>query len=163
VLNCGWVYFWLNGRIGICVVMIVALSVTLLIMIWQFRTPRTYWELWLTKNTFGLYAGWVTAAAIVNIFVFLTASGIALPSAAITTFGVIAILAAATIGALIAWRLSNYLFPLSVAWALTAIAVKQGGNTIIVVASALGVVASLIAALSFVINLSANKQLPENE
>ena len=48
---------------------------------------------------------------------------------------------------------TNYFYPLAIAWALTAIAVKQSGKTLIVAAAAIGVIACLIAAVSFVMNM----------
>ena len=59
----------------------------------------------------------------------------------------------ATAAVLVRFKLTNYFYPLAVAWALTAIAVKQSGQTSVVVASAFGVIACLIASLSFVMNL----------
>jgi hypothetical protein len=49
--------------------------------------------------------------------------------------------------------LRDYFFPLAVAWALTAIAVKQSGNTAIVVATAVGVVICIVTAGTVVVNL----------
>ena len=46
--------------------------------------------------------------------------------------------------------LSNYVFPLAVAWAAAAIAVKQSGNTAIVITSAICVIACLLLAASYV-------------
>jgi hypothetical protein len=45
------------------------------------------------------------------------------------------------------------LYPLAIAWALAAIGVKQSANAPIVIAAGVGVIACLIAALSFVMNL----------
>jgi hypothetical protein len=51
-------------------------------------------------------------------------------------------------------KFKNYLAPLAVAWALTAIAIKQSGDTMIVVAAAIGVIACLIASLSVIMDVS---------
>jgi hypothetical protein len=67
------------------------------------------------------------------------------------------ILVAAALGVLIRIRLTNYFYPLAVAWALTAIAVKQSGQTAVVVACAMGVIACLIATLSFVMSLNSSE------
>ena len=45
------------------------------------------------------------------------------------------------------------LMPNGCEWALTAIAVMQSGQTLIVTAAAVGVIACLIASISFVLNL----------
>jgi len=56
-------------------------------------------------------------------------------------------------------KLTNYFYPLAVAWALTAIAVKQSGQTLLVSAAAFGVIACLIASLSFVMNLNSSESV----
>ena len=55
--------------------------------------------------------------------------------------------------------LRNYLFPLAIAWAVSSIAVKQSGNTAIVVAAAVATVIGLVTAGSIVTSLkdSTNK------
>jgi hypothetical protein len=58
-------------------------------------------------------------------------------------------------------KLANYFYPLAIAWALTAIAVKQSGKTLIVAAAAVGVIACLIAALSFVMNMPSSEKRAE--
>ena len=65
-------------------------------------------------------------------------------------------LIAAAFGVFIRVCLTNYFAPLAIAWALTAIAVKQSGNTLVVAAAAVGVIACLIAATSFVLNLKSS-------
>jgi hypothetical protein len=57
--------------------------------------------------------------------------------------------------------LTNYLYPFAIAWALTAIAVKQSGQTLIVATAAVGVIACLIAACTFVLNLNSTTSTNE--
>jgi hypothetical protein len=152
-LNCAWIFFWHNDQILICFVIISALLVVLLMIIRTLRVTATSGEYWFAKAPFGLYAGWVTAATLVSFAVSLTFFRIEMSESAGTTFAVVLILGASTLGILVRVGLSNYLYPLSIAWALTAIAIKQSSNTPIVVACAIGVIACLIATLSFVVNL----------
>ena len=67
--------------------------------------------------------------------------------------GVLLILFAAAMAVVVRLKLRNYLYPLAIAWALTAIAVKQGGHTSIVVAAAAGVVICLVTSGSVVTSL----------
>ncbi len=67
--------------------------------------------------------------------------------------GIGLILLAAALAVIVRIRLNNYLYPLAIAWALTGIGVKQSGQTLIVVATAVGTIVGLIAALSFVVGL----------
>jgi len=148
-LNCAWIFFWVQERIDISFVIISALFIVLFLIILRVRSHKNYAEYWSVKSPFGLYFGWITAAAVVNLAVLLSSLGH--PISVLT--GSLFILAAAAMGVLIRAKFGNYLYPLAIAWAATGIAVKQSGNTWIVVASAAAVVACLIASLSFITKL----------
>ena len=68
------------------------------------------------------------------------------------TLGVVFISLAAALAVIVRLKLQNYLYPLAIAWAATAIAVKQSGNTAIVVASSVCVIVCLVMAVSFVMD-----------
>jgi translocator protein len=152
VLNCAWIYFWHHDQIAICLVLIVALLATLLFIIKRLEPDNERGGALFAKVPFGIYAGWVTAATLVNFVVFLSYIGVSLDSRTWNAIGVSLILLAAAVGVAVRWGLKNYVFPMSIAWAATAIAVKQSGNTAIVVAAAICVIVSLIATLSFVMD-----------
>ena len=65
--------------------------------------------------------------------------------------GVICLALAAGLAVIVRMQLKNYLYALAIAWAATAIAIKQSGNTAIVVASAICVIVCLVMAVSFVL------------
>jgi hypothetical protein len=102
---------------------------------------------------FGLYFGWVTAASIVNFVVLLAFLGVKMLPTAENILASALILAAAVCAVIVRIKLWNFFYPLAVAWALTAIAVKQSGHTAIVVSAAVGVVICLVTTGSFVVNL----------
>ena len=154
-LNCAWIYFWHNDQIAICLALILFLLGVLVVINYKIRIADSTAEALLAKGPFGLYMGWLTAAALANFAVLLVYLKVDLGSSANIVGGVL-VLAAAAIGVLFRVRLFNYFAPLAVAWALTAIAIKQSGRTLIVLAAAVGVVACLIAALSFVMNLNSS-------
>jgi hypothetical protein len=151
VLNCAWIFYWNREQIGICLVIILMLLGALAFISLRLKNTDSMADYWLAKAPFGLYAGWVTAASVVNLMVFLAAMDVETSTSA--GVGVVLVILATILG--IAGRviLGSYLFPLAIAWALTAIAINQGGHTAVVVAAAVGVNACLIAALSFVVNL----------
>ncbi len=153
VLNCGWIFFWHREQIGVCLAVIVALAVSLLLINVKFRKPDSLKESLFTKAPFGIYFGWVTCASIVNFAVFLAYMGVTMPDGASAAFGVACLVLAAGLAVIVRWRLSNYLYAVAVAWALTAIAVKQSGNTPIVIAAAFGAVTCLVTAGSVVTTL----------
>ncbi|MEP6704326.1 MAG: TspO/MBR family protein [Acidobacteriota bacterium] len=156
-LNCAWLYFWHREQIVICFVVIMALWATLAVICYQVRDPESLRDTWIAKAPFGLYFGWVTAAMLVNLSILLKFQKVAFSPSAESTLSVLLILAAAGCAILVRVRLTNYFYPLAIAWALTAVAVKQSGQTAIVSAAAAGVVACLIASLSFVMNLRSSE------
>lgn len=152
-LNCAWIFFWHSDQIAMSFIVIVALLITLFLINFKARKWDSLAEFWAVNAPFGIYFGWVTAATLVNFAVLLAYWQVGLPLAAATALAVGLILLAAALGVAIRKWLTNYLYPLAIAWALTAIAVRQSGHTLIVAAAAVGVVACLIASLSFVMNL----------
>jgi hypothetical protein len=153
VLNCGWIYFWHNDRIGLCLAIISTLLFVLFMINWKLRHQTSISEYWAVKAPFGIYFGWVTAATLVNFAIFLKSINVGFSDGAWTAVAVLLIVFAATLGVIVRFRLSNYLYPLAIAWALTAIGVKQSGQTLVVTAAAFGTIACLIATLSLVVNL----------
>jgi benzodiazapine receptor len=150
VLNCAWIYFWLFDSVLICLLIIIALWLSLLWTYYAASPGNGRGDTWFVKAPLGLYAGWVTVAGLVNLAVAARRVDFDLS----TLGGVVLVAVGAAIGVAVAVTMRNYFFPLAVAWALTAIAIKQSGHTAIVVSAAVGVVACLISALSFVINFN---------
>lgn len=151
VLNCAWIYFWHREQITACFVIILMLLGTLLLIKIKLKGCATFAETWLMQAPFGLYFGWVTAAAIVNFMVFLKYLDSAAASSNVLASALI--LASAACAVIVRVKLWNFFYPLAIAWALTAIAVKQSGNTPIVLSAAIGVVVCLVTTGSFVVNL----------
>ncbi len=161
-LNCAWLYFWHAEQIVICFVIIAALWAMLLVINYIVREPETFAAVWIVKAPFGIYFGWVTAAMVVNFAVMLKYLQIELTRSTETVLAVVLMLAVAAVAIAVRAKLRNYFYPFAVAWALTAISVKQSGNTMVVVAGAVGVIACLIASLSFVMNMrsSQDREVP---
>ncbi len=152
VLNCSWIYFWHREQIGVCLGLIFALLVTLIVILIQFSRSQTVDGALPTRGVFGLYAGWVTAATLVNFAILLKSAEVISSSTSWNLLGAALLTLAAAMAVLVRFRLNNYIFPLAIAWAATAIAVKQSGNTVIVVAASFCVIICLVMAVSFVMN-----------
>jgi len=152
VLNCVWLWFWHQYQLGVCVIIIIALASVLLLMNLRFKRAATMSDAIFGKGVFGLYFGWVTAASLVNTMIFLVYAGVEMSATAWKITGVFALVLASGLAVLVRFKLSNYLYPLAIAWAATGIAVKQSGNTSIVVASAFCVIVGLVMAVSFVMD-----------
>lgn len=151
VFNCAWIYFWHRDQIGICLWLIVGLLLTLIGMLVLLK--RTGGSSLCTTAPFGIYAGWVTAATLVNFTIFLKYMGVEMSPNAWNAVGVSILIIAAALAFAVRWGLQNYIYPLAVAWAATAIAVKQSGNTPIVIAAAFCTVACLVTSGSIVTSL----------
>lgn len=151
VLNCAWLYFWHQQALVVCLALIALLLIVLLAINHKVARPGSVGENWLAKVPFGIYAGWVTAATLVNLMIVLVY--LKQPLADAVWFGSVLIFVAAACGIAVRILLSNHFFPLAIAWALTAIAVKQSGATLVVVSCAVGVIACLLAAVSFVMEM----------
>ena len=151
--NCGWLYMWHSEQIAVCSLLLFLLAASLFFINLYLRRTEGPGDYWLAKAPFGIYFGWVTAATLVNFAILMVYWRVELSATAWTVVSIALILLAAALGVLLRIRLNNYLYPLAIAWALTAIGVKQSGNTLVVVATAVGTVVCLIACLSFVLNM----------
>lgn len=151
--NCAWLYFWHQEAILISAAMIFLLLGTLAFINIKFKTTETTGEFWLAKFPFSLYFGWVTAAAIINAAIALIYLNVQVSDANTVRIGAALVLAATALGIIIRFKLNNIFYPVAIAWALTAIAVKQSGQTLIVASAAVSVNILIIVALTFLINL----------
>ncbi|MGD9589837.1 MAG: TspO/MBR family protein [Pyrinomonadaceae bacterium] len=155
LLNCTWVYFWHHRQIAICFILIAALA-AVLVLIRRRLSGSDGWADAVATAPFSIYLGWVSAASIVNFAILLAHLGYDVgPSQG--AFGAALLVLATGLALFYRFGLTDHLAPMAVAWALTAIAVKQSGNTPVVSAAAVGVVACLIASLSFVVNLQGSQ------
>lgn len=153
LLNCAWVYFWHLGQIAICFVIILLLLAMLILLLVRINGCATTGETWFVQAPFGIYAGWVTVASMANLAIMLAFFEVKLSRVAEMSLAVTMIVVAALAAVMVRVKLGNFFYPLAVAWALTAIAVKQGGNTLIVVAAALAVIICLVTTGSVVTTL----------
>ncbi|QQS33865.1 MAG: tryptophan-rich sensory protein [Acidobacteriota bacterium] len=151
-LNALWLWLWHQEMLVACLIVIAALFLTALSIAVMFRNTDSPADTLIARGTFGLYAGWLTAATLVNLSIVIKASGAELSSLTWNLIAVACLLAATTMAVFVRFAFRNFLYPLAIAWAATAIAVKQSGNTAVVVAAALCVIVSLIMSISFVMD-----------
>jgi benzodiazapine receptor len=141
VLNCAWIWSWHYGYVGVCLGVIIALAVILVLIVEQIAAPASFVDSLLTKAPFGIYAGWVTSAAFVNLNIVVSQYA---GEPVVTITAVASIIAATAVAVAVCLRMNNYFFPLAVAWALAAIAIKQTGHTTIIIAAAFGCIICLL-------------------
>ncbi len=154
VLNCGWLFFWIRGRTGVALIIIALLWVTLFLLDLRSRDTRSAGDYAAARAPFGLYLGWITAAMLVNLAIYFASIG----SPISNTVGAILILIASAAGVFFRVVFADYFFPAGIAWAAIAIAVEQGGDTRVIVACAVAVVACMISAFSFIPKLPTREE-----
>lgn len=152
VANCAWIYLWhheiIIGALGVMFLLLATLAYINL----QLKNVETLTETWLAKIPFSIYFGWVTVATILNFSIALVYLGVRTTDLPAQIMGAGLIVIAVILGILMRFKLGLVAYPITVAWALTAIAVKHGGETIIVVTSAIAVIILLLTALSAFLN-----------
>lgn len=153
VLNCAWLYAWHSYAIGLCVILIFALLATLALINIKLKNADSVRDALFTKAPFGIYFGWVTAASIVNLVIYLRSIDVQMTASAWNILGCIFIAAALIAAVFVRVKLRNFLYPLAVAWAATGIAIEQQGNTAIILACAICVIFCLVLSISFVMDL----------
>lgn len=156
--NCAWIYLWHYDLILGSVAVIFALLGTLIFINLNLRNNSSTAETVFARAPFALYFGWVTVATILNSTIALVYLGIQTSETVTTILACALVAVAAILGVVIRPVISNSAYPLAIAWALAAIAVKQSGKTAIVVFCAFGVAALLLSALSFVLKNKPNEQ-----
>jgi hypothetical protein len=153
VLNCAWIYVWHYERIGVSLAVILMLWAVLMLIIYNIRGHASTTDTWILQATFGIYAGWVTAASLVNFMVMLAWLDVDIGSRSILLLTLAFMLLASAAAVIVRLKLANFFYPLAIAWALTAIAIAHSGVTSIVVTAAVGVVVCLITTGTFVTKL----------
>lgn len=147
-LNCMWIYFWHNEQITISLLVILTLLASLAFINLSLEKENNLFARFL----FGLYFGWVTAASIINATIALVYLNVRTSDQTGIWLAAGLMVIATVIGVFLRHKLPNIAYPIAIAWAITAIAVKQSGKTPIVVIAGICVIALLISAFSFVVN-----------
>ncbi len=151
VANISWIFAWHNRYLGLSVVAMFVLLGSLILINLQTWNMTDRAELLLIKAPFSVYFGWVSIATVLNVSIYVISLGFTAGHLASTAIacGLLAVVTLA--GIVIREKLNVSLYPLTLAWAITAIAVKQGGKTAVIFACAIAVIALLISTLTFVL------------
>lgn len=154
LLNCAWLYFWHRYSIGICLVLIIGLLATLALINIKLKNADSVRDAVFTKAPFGIYFGWLTAASIVNVFIYLKYIDLQMTASSWNVLGCAFLILAMIIALAVRVKLRNFLYPLAIAWAATGIAIQQQGNTAIILTAAICVIICLVLSISFVMDLT---------
>lgn len=74
IINCLWVYFWLNNAIEVCLVLMILLLVLLVKIVLRLQPfiQNSSMNSFVNVAPFTIYTGWISVALIANSAVFLT-------------------------------------------------------------------------------------------
>jgi translocator protein len=147
-LNCLWIYLWHYEQIPASLAVMFALLATLIFINSNLRKDAPTIEFWLVNVPFNIYFGWITVATILNFTVALIYLGVKTSDFLTTVISCILLIAATALGVIMRGKFENAAYPLTVAWALIAIGIKQSVQTMIVTVAALCVAVLLISAMS---------------
>lgn len=145
--NCAWIYLWSYELLWWSLAAIIVMLGTLIFINAGLQHKNSPAETWTTRVPFGLYFGWITVATILNFSVALLASGVETSVLTTKILAVILVVAATVLGVVIRLKLQTAAFAMAIAWALTAIAVGHNRETALIISTAFGVVALLLAAI----------------
>jgi translocator protein len=145
--NCGWIFLWHHELIWTALGVIFIILGTLVLLNSHLQNKQDAVETWIARIPFGLYFGWITVATILNFTIALVSSGIKTTESVTAILASLLVITATILGIVVRLKLSTAAYALAIAWALTAIAVQHGGETILVTCAAFGVIALLVAAI----------------
>ncbi len=149
--NIAWIFAWHNQLLGLSTVAILVLLSSLVLINLKTRGLQENLDIWLIKMPFSIYFGWVSVATVLNIIIYLISTGITIDDYSSTIAACVLLFAIAVIAIIVREKFNIALYPLTVAWAFTAIAVKQSGKTAIVFTCAFCVMALIFSSLTFVL------------
>lgn len=145
--NCAWLYLWHYEQIAFSLLVIFVMLGTIILINVNLPSADSLLETWLARIPFSIYFGWLTVATILNFRVALVS--LEFDAGAMNALFASALIVVATVlGVAVHLKLSIAAYPLTIAWALTAIAIKHSPETIVVTVAAFSVIVLLITALS---------------
>lgn len=155
ILNCAangaWIYLWHYEQILESLAVMFVLLGTLIFINVNLPKTESPTEYWLARFPFNIYFGWITVATVLNFTVALVYLGVKTSDFSASVAASVLIVVTTLLGIIVRFTLNSAAYPVIIAWALTAIAIKHSGQTMIVVCAAFSVIALLISALSILI------------
>ncbi|WP_088281162.1 tryptophan-rich sensory protein [Kineosporia sp. A_224] len=155
VLNAVWILVAQAGYVAASAVIIVGLLVVLVAILARLvrSVPASRTEGVLVDGTFGLYAGWVSAATIANIAAALVDAGVTQGVLGADTWGVFVTAVAAGVGTYVASvTRGSFGYGGALAWGLVWIAIGRtsGPDSSATVVVAAGLAAAIVVAATLI-------------
>lgn len=149
--NISWIYAWHYEQLLASLFAMLTLLASLAFINIKLMDTENVTENFLAKLPFSIYFGWVTVATILNVTILLASFGIQTSNTVSIILACILVAVATVLGAIIRQKVGIIAYPITIAWAVTAIAVKQSGKTALIFVCAFAVMILILSALSFVL------------
>ncbi len=151
VANIGWIFLWHYGFISASLLAMLTLLASLALININLIDADAFKD-WLSiKVPFSIYFGWVTVATILNVTILLASLGIEASYTTAIIYSCVLVVIATLLGIVLREKLNIVAYPITIAWAVTAIAVEQSGKTALIVVCAFAVMALIFSAFTFVL------------
>lgn len=162
-LNIGWIFSWHFDLIGLSLVMIILLMIFLAVIGRQISKEERKGLSYMAVNAgFDFYFGWIIAAVIANISVFLVSIGWNRFGLSADFWTVIVLLVGAVIGAAPVFLARKWFSSAAVVWAYVGILIRHISQTgyagrypVVIAAAILGIV---IILLTFAMEITQDKE-----
>jgi translocator protein len=141
--NCVWIYLWHHELMLASVFAMFVLLASLIAVNINLSVKDSL----IARIPFGIYLGWISVATIVNITVYLSYTGFKPSDSTSILLTCVLIVIATILGITMRFKLPSAAIAFTIAWAILAIALKNGKITAISGVSAFSFMALLIAAL----------------
>jgi len=130
VLNMGWIFAWHYEKVGLSVVIMMALLVTLLFIFTFQRRQKIYGQISLAAVIpIDVYAGWITVATIANITAWLVKVGWNGWGIAADVWTMLMMSIGALIGIIVLLRYQALAYAAVIVWAYLGIILKRSAST----------------------------------
>jgi len=145
--NIGWIFAWHYDLIHLSFVMMAALLVLLAFINGKLTGVESWTDKIVVRLPFSIYFGWITVATCLNALIMLAYFGVSFGETTAAVVGVLLITLVVVIGVLVRFKLDSMAYPITIAWGITAIGVEQSGKTVVVLATAIGMMVLIFFAL----------------
>ena len=146
VANIAWLFAWHYDLIPASFALMVIILLFLCRINLNLVDAESSGDIWFVSVPFGIYFGWITVATILNATILLRFMGLEGSEQMASILGTALIAVATIIGITVRFAINSIVYPLTIAWGITAIGFEQSGDTPIVIMTALGMMALIFFA-----------------
>ena len=131
LFNVAWLFVWHWQQVGWSMVMMILIFASLLLIylrIGAVTAEKSLYDRLLVKYPFSLYFGWISAATLVNLNVFLYNAGILGEGFGTVLFTILMIILAGIIPLAVYYLRQDYIYTAVFVWALIGIGVRHSAD-----------------------------------